>query len=200
MRGDTADPHPGPLHFLQHPAGVSHHEDLSSLPSSPHTEVCTRTSVCGAQLPLGDAEVTPLGTPSWPPGHWAVSPGRCFLPQRFPWVKAGATKASRRPFPPTGIANPGKFGMATGSQGCQGPTPGRWRGGRRRGLALFHEDPGGRTLLRRTMSWALVLLGLLLHRTGEKPRSWRLPCPSRTLLCPGAHTPLCPQDAARSPC
>ena len=90
--------------------------------------------------------------------------------------------------------------MATGNQGCQGPTPGRWRGGRRRGLALLHEDPGGRTLLRRTMSWAPVLLGLLLHCTGEKPRSWRLPPPSRTLLCPGAHTPLCPQDVALSPC
>lgn len=59
---------------------------------------------------------------------------------------------------------------------------------------------GGRPLLRRTMSWVLVLLGLLVHCTGEKPRSSRLPAPSHALLCPDAHPPLCPQAAALSLC
>uniref|UniRef100_A0A8C6E0C1 Ig-like domain-containing protein n=1 Tax=Moschus moschiferus TaxID=68415 RepID=A0A8C6E0C1_MOSMO len=43
-----------------------------------------------------------------------------------------------------------------------------------------------------------MLLGLLVHCTGEKPRSCWLPAPSRALLCPGAHTPLQPPSVASS--
>lgn len=101
--------------------------------------------------------------------------------------------------PQPALQTQGSLGWPSEPQ-CQDPTPGRWGGGRRRRLALLREDSGCRTLLRCTMSWAPVLLGLLLHGTGEKPRSWRPPAPPRALLCPGAHTPLCPQAAALSPC